>query len=304
MASPNAIVYSGIGDLTLAAAISGEFERLLSDDRALPNHPALKYVGRINDLRSNVIKVPHVGLGAYDLPAQTADGSQVANTAFTDSSSNVTVVRYSKAYSATDLAKMTSAGILDPSALAADALASMNARMVALAADAIDGFVLSAGTSGVDLDAADVLAALGVAEINNFRGPFMGMLHGIQWADLQVDLGTAVGGALQFAPATADMLGYRGQAFKGTWLGVDWFVYNRVNSDGTDRLGAIFGPGAVLWADGSPPVEDSSQQMAIGSSILFERDRDARAGETAYISHGYMGLSLGIQNGLTLKSDA
>lgn len=299
----NSIVYSGIGDLALSEAISGQYLAMLHDDRALPNEPALTYVGRINDMRSNVIKVPHIGLGGYDIMSQTADGATVANTALTDSSSTVTVVRYSKAYSATDLAKMTSGGLIDPAAFAADAFQAFNGRLAQLACDAGDGFTLTGGTTTVDLDAADILATLGLAEINNLRGPFMCVLHGQQWSDLSVDLGTAVGGSLQFAPATPELIAYKSTSFKGSWLGVNFYVLNRVNADGADRLGFLAGPGSLLWADGAPPVEDSSQQMAVGSNILFERDRDAKAGETAYVQHAYAGLSIGLQNGITIKSD-
>jgi hypothetical protein len=102
------IIYSGIGDLSLAAALSAEYILLAADRNALPNHPALQYVGDISvGAHSAVIKVPHIGLMGYNLLASTGDGTSVANTALTDGSTSVTVGRYSKAYEASDLAKMT-----------------------------------------------------------------------------------------------------------------------------------------------------------------------------------------------------
>jgi hypothetical protein len=304
MAAVNGIVLSGIGDLTLAEALNSEYLELLADRRSLPQHPALMYQGRINDMKSNVVKVSHLGMRGYDVVSQVADGAIVPNTSLTDGSSTITVVRYSKSYSASDLAKIVRAGILDPAIFAADAAQSVAGRMVQLAADVVDGFTLTGGTTATDLDAADILAVLGTADINELVGPFMGMLHGRQWADLQLDLGTAIGGSLQFNAATAELVGFKGQAFKGSWLGADWFVYNRVNSDGTDRKGGLFGPGAVLWMDGAAPVEDPSQQMSINGDILFERVRDGKSGETAYVQHSYRGMSLGIQNGITIGSSA
>lgn len=304
MAALNSIVLTGIGDLSLAEALNSEYLELIADRRALPQHPALMYQGRINDMKSNVVKVSHVGLRGYDIMSQTADGSAVSNTALTDGSSTITVVRYSKAYTSSDLARIVRNGIFDPAILAADAFQSINGRMVQLAADVVDGFTLTGGTTNTDLDAADVIAALATADINELVGPFMGMLHGRQWGDLQLDLGTSIGGSLQFAAATADLVGFRGQAFKGSWLGVDWFVYNRINSDGTDRKGAIFGPGAVLWMDGAAPVDDPTQQMSINGDILFERSRSAETGETKYVQHAYRGMSMGIQNGITIGSQA
>lgn len=302
----NDILYAGIGDLTLSSAISARYLLMMADRRALPNHPAISagYQGMINDVRSNIIKVPHVGLLGYDDNALTADGSSVASTALTDSSSTITVVRYSKAYAASDLARMTAGGILSVEAFAADAVQTQANRMTDVLCDLIDGFTATGGTSAADLDTSDVVAALATMEVNNQYGPFMGVLHGQQWGDLQGDIAVAIGGALQFQSATAEMVGLRGEAFKGSWLGVDWFVSNRVNSDGTDRKGAIFGPNSVLWADGAAPVDDPSQQMLIGGKVLFERSRDGAAGVTQWVQHAYLGMSFGVQNGLTLGSDA
>ena len=302
----NDILFSGLADLTQASALSARYLMMIADRRALPNHPALSagYQGSINDARSNIIKVSHVGLLGYDDNAQTADGSSVGVTGLTDSSSTITVVRYSKSYAASDLARMTAGGILNVEAFAADAVQTQANRMTDVICDLIDGFTATGGTTGVDLDVADIVAALATMEVANMSGPFMGVLHGAQWGDLQGDIAVSLGGALAFQSATADLVGYRGEAFKGSWLGVDWFVSNRVNSNGTDRQGAIFGPGAILWADGMVPVDDPSQQMSIGGKILFERDRTASAGTTAWVQHAYFGASIGLQNGLTLGSDA
>lgn len=120
------IIYSGIGDLALAAALSAEYILLAADRNALPNHPALQYVGDISvGAHSAVIKVPHIGLMGYNLLASTGDGSSVSNTALTDGATSVTVGRYSKAYEASDLAKMTAgAGGLSAQVFAMDAMVS------------------------------------------------------------------------------------------------------------------------------------------------------------------------------------
>lgn len=299
------ILLSNIGDLTTSEAATAEFLMLIADARSLPEHPAITKWKTINDLQSNVVKIPHVGLGGYDTAQATGtENAQIPNTALADASSLVTVVRYGHARSVSDLARIVRGNLINPQALAADSIKVFANRMTQLICDAIDGFTLTGGTSGVNLDAADVLAALGTAEVGNLRGPFLGALHGQQWSDLIQDLGLGIGGALQFVAATQELMVLRGDSFKGSMLGVDWCVSNRVNSNGTDRLGAIFGPGGVVYCDGIPIVEDSSQQMLVGGRVLFERDRNARASETGYVSSAYMGVSIGIQNGLTLGSDA
>lgn len=300
----NEILFAGIGDLTLAETLSSEFLLLIADRRSLPMHPALAagYKGQVT--QSNVIKVSHVGLMGYDLVASTGDGSAAANTALTDGSSTITVAKYSKVYEASDLARMVAGGTINPALFAQDAVQATSSRLTDLIANVADGFTATGGVSGADLTAADIVAALGAAEVANMTGPFMGVLHGQQWADLMSDLGTAVGGALQFQAATADLVALRGEAYKGSWLGVDWFLSNRVPTDGTDRKGAIFGPGGIVWADGAPPIDNPAEQMLIGGKIMFERDRNAAAGLTKFVQHAYLGVSLGIQNGITIGSDA
>jgi hypothetical protein len=300
------ILLASIGDLTVAESLSNDFLELLADRKSLPSHPALKYMGAIDGRGSNVIKVPHLGLRGYDNDQQVADGSAPAATALTDGSSTITVVKFSTVRTASDLARMVAGDKLNQGAFVADAVQMLANRQTDLTCDAIDGFTLPGGTSGSDLDTADIVAALGVAEVGDLVGPYMGLLHGKQWGkDLQVDMVTGgIAGPMAFQAATAEMIGIRGGAFKGTWLNVDWFVSNRVNSNGTDRLGAIWGPGAVVWADGMAPLDDPSQQLSIAGKILFERDREAKAGVTSWVYHYYLGVALGIQNGVTIGSSA
>jgi hypothetical protein len=307
--SVNEILLAGIGDLTVSEAVTAEYLRLVADDRSLPNHPALIKWASINNLMSNVVKVPHAGLGGYDVAQQVAENASVPNTPLSDGSSTITVVSYAHARSASDLARICRGNVLNPAVMAQDALKCLANRKTQLICDAIDAFTLTGGTSGQNLDTGDVLAALGAAEVGNLRGPFMGVIHGLQWSDWAVDVGTLAAGAVQYHPATQELMVLRGESFKCEFLGVDWFVTNRVNSNGTDRLGAIFGPGGVVWADGTPPLDDTSQQMLIGdpeigAMVLFERERDARARETAWVASMLIGVSLGIQNGLTLGSSA
>jgi len=68
----------------------------------------------------------------------------------------------------------------------------------------------------------------------------------------------------------------------------------------------VFGRGGVIWADGTPPVNLPGQQALIGK-VLFEIGRvngTGTSGETQFVSHGYLGASLGIEAGTSLISDA
>jgi hypothetical protein len=326
MASPNAITFASLSDLTVASSIDTNFVLLLAERNALPRHPAMYFADPIDQRATNVIKVPHLGLNAYNLASQFADGAAVPNTALSTGSTTITVVRQSLARSATDLARMVQPdGRISPAAFAIDAMMSHASQLTALICDVIDGFTATAGPgTGVALDVVSVMAMIGAGRVNNLAGPaYMGVLHGQQWSHLIQDagtsLGSAPGGTQQYNPQLAALQFLRGQSYVGSWLGVDWFVNNRVvtANAGADRAGALFAYGGVMIGQGlfTGVVEDPTNQFLIGSMMgpdgspigattLIERDREAPIGETATISHSYVGVSKGIEAGITLISKA
>ncbi len=301
----NESTYSSIGDLATAEILSGDYLQLRTSVEALPMTPALFYAGSISGRGSNVIKVPHIGLHGYNALATTGDGSAVANTALTDGSTTITVSRQSLRRSVSDLAQMVRPDMIGKSAFAADALQAYSARLTDMVCDVIDGFTATTGSTGVNLNTAQILATIGAAKALYAAGPWMGVLHTQQWSDFIADAGITSGGALQWQPATADMLPLRTSAFQGSFLGVEWYVSQRVVSAnaGADRAGAVFARGAVLWADGQAIVTDPSNQMSLGGQILFERSREAANGFDNFTSHAYLGVSKGLEYGVTVISD-
>ena len=305
----NEITFATIGDLTVVESITNEYLLLLADRNALPNHSALVYAGDIGvGARSNTLKVPHIGLMGYNLLASTADGAAVANTALTDGSTTIAVARYSKSYEATDLAKMTANGLVNIAAFAMDAMVSGAMTLTSLIAALVAGFSTVVGTSGVDATFANFLDAITALEIAKVEGPYMAVLHPVQWGDIRKDLGTVSGGAIQFAPATPEFIMARGIGFQGQLAGVDVFTstYVPTANAGADRAGGMFGRGAILWADGSIVNDDpSGQSIVIAGKVLFERVRTGKSGLTAYVSHRYLGTSEGIDAcGVSVITDA
>jgi hypothetical protein len=304
----NEITYSSISDLRTAEALSAEYLMLLADRNALPNHPALLKIGRGNGLGSSVLKTPELGLMGYDLLTSTGDGSAVANTALTDGSATVTIARYSKSYEPTDLALLTdpSTGFLRPDVFALDAIASQATTLSSLVANVTDDFTATVGSTGVDLTIANFLAAIATLEVAKVVPPYLAILHPVQIGDLRSALST-VGGAIQWMPASAEQMAMLGNGYRGKFMGVDIFAssYVPTKNSGADRGGAMFGRGAVVWADAAPPPAGDSNQLVIGDALLFERSRTAKSGLTAYVSHAYMGVSLGIDAaGVSIITDA
>jgi hypothetical protein len=97
----------------------------------------------------------------------------------------------------------------------------------------------------------------------------------------------------------------RGGGFKGRWLGVDWYSSNQVPAvnAGADRGGGIWARGGVVWADGAFPVDDPANQISLAPSVLFERGRDVEQGITLYATQHAVGVSLGLEAGVTYISD-
>ena len=304
----NEILFSTLADQTLTEALSNQYLMLLADRMALPNHPALFYAGDIASTSSNTIKIPAIGMMAYDLLASTADGAAVANSALIDSSSTVAVARYSKSYEASDLAKMSDSGILNKAMFAQDAIVSGAMTLTSLIANLVDNFATTVGSTGVDATFANFLDALTALEVNKVVGPYMAVLHPVQWGDIRKDLAITAGGAVQYAAASQEALLVRGIGFQGSLCGVDVFTstYVPTANAGLDRAGGVFGRGAIIWADGTVANDDpSGQSMVIGGKVLFERSRTAKNGLTAYVSHRYLGAAEGIDLcGVSVITDA
>lgn len=307
----NEIIFSSIGDLTTSETLSTTILMLLADRNALPAHPVFSagYAGSITGSGSNVKKVAEVGLMGYDLLSTVTDGSAVSNTALTDGSVTVTVVRKSKVYQPSDLARLVDAtGMININAFAQDAVVSLSATLASMVANVMDDYTTVVGTSGADLTFSDYLDAVTTLEIAKVQGPYFSMLAPIQYGDVRKDVATASGGAVQFSAAGQGLLsGMVGIGLKNSLIdGVALFTSAHVPTSGGNYLGGMCGAGGLVWADGVVPYDGDPNaiQLADGK-ILFERDRTATYGLTGYVSHAYLGVSKGIDTaGVTLRSSS
>lgn len=310
MAAPTGMIgLSAMGDETIAAEVAGHYLLLLADRNALPNHPALHYGGNITGIGSNAIKVPFVGLMGYDEMATGTEGDPVANTGLTDNSVTVTVVQKSIVREPSDIGKIIDKqGFLRRETLALDAVVTGSNVMRSMVANVTDNFSSVIGTSGVNMSFANMLDAVTTLEIAKVEGPYMGILHPVQWGDVRKDIATASGGAIQFYPGSQSLLdAMKGLGYKGSFIGVDWFTTTDVPTAaaGADRAGGVFGRGGVVWADGDVFAEDPINQAVVAGKVLFERQRVVAGGTTKYAAHRYIGVSIGVDAfGVTIATDA
>lgn len=300
----NEILVSGITDLVAAEVMSGEYLRLLAEQDDFFGHPALVYVGAADG--SNVIKTPAVGLGGYDLLVSGTDGTDPGNTALTDAHYDVTVAPYEKIYEQSDLARFISQGRLDPVLFAQDAAISIAQTLVSLIAALSSGFSSSVGSTGVDATIQNHVDAITQLEINKVGGRYLAVYSPRSWGDIRTD-SLSLGGAAQYREDSQGLVMAGMGQNKGSLFGVDCFVSSHVPTAnaGADRSNMMFGRGAVLWGDARVQTDGDPNIVSLGDRATFERDRNGRAGLTAYVTRAYLGAAEGIDlAGCKIVTDA
>jgi len=292
-----------VGDLRLAQMISQEIRLLLTDSTNLRNTPFMDFVGSINGMGSDTIRVRKAGLDGYD--AFTAFSSPAVNpvavtpSALTDGHVDVVVKRQALAYEITDLAGMTAYGVgdVDPFRIAESIARSYDSLFADLTGATVAGFTTTAGTSAAALDAdkfLDAIQALEAAASNKGApGPYVCVLHPKQWADLQDDLlGLSTGSVLTYAPASYEAISAKGSHYKGQFMGVEIYTSSHITNDGTDHQGAMFAPGAIGFASGMPTgLPGAAEAMEMGE-VMIEMEREADKALTRIVGHAYLGMSV------------
>jgi len=288
-------------DLRLAKMISQEIRLLLTDSTNLRNTPYMDFVGSINGMGSDTIRVRKAGLDGFDdFNAFTGATEANANSdqALSDAHVDIVVKRQSLQYSITDLASMTGLGgsDIDPFRIAESISKSYDRLFAKLTGATVGGFTTSAGTSGSALTAALFLDGIqnleSAASNKGAPGPYVAVLHPKQWADVQDDLIGLTSGSLAYVPASYEAISAKGSHYKGRWMGVDIYTSSHITNDGTDHQGAIFAVGALGYATGMPSsLPGAAQSMEMGE-VFIEMDRDASKALTRVVGHCYLGMSI------------
>ncbi len=308
---PNEVLYAGLADQRLVETILGDYLQMIADRSALPNHPALVYVGDFKGSGSVVRKIAHVGLVAYDLPAAIAELASTPNTPLSDSSSTVAVANFSKAYELGDTARATDPlGVTKAEKFAMDAVASAAMRKTNLIANVCDDFTTQVGTSTADLTVAQFVTGINTVEINTqgeiAEGDALSVLHPVQIGDVRSNLLT-VAGNVQWRADANDVMPIRGNGYRTRLFGVDLFSSSQVPTAnaGADRAGSIFVRGGVLWGDMSIDNENDANTLNLAEKVLFERKREARNRSVSYLMSMFLGVSKGIDLcGVAIVTDA
>lgn len=298
------------GDLRLSAMISQEINLLLRDVANLRNSPFISYAGSVNGLGSDTIRVRKAGLDGYDLfETPTNEGDAASTQDFTDAHVDIAVARLALMYKITDLASMTGFGgaDIDPFRLAQSMAGSYEASFADKTADAIDDFTNIVGSASTQMSVDDFFNAIfqleKAASNKGAMAPFAAILHPVALTELQDSLRNETGNAISYMAATQEMLQAKGSGYVGNLLGVDVYKSSYVNDAAGAYLSAMFGVGALAYADGVPAsLPGAAQSMSMGK-VLVEMERDGAKAITSIIGHAYLGLSvIDDDRGVLIKS--
>lgn len=298
------------GDLRLSAMISQEINLLLRDVANLRNSPFISYAGSVNGLGSDTIRVRKAGLDGYDLfETPTNEGDAASTQDFTDAHVDIAVARLALMYKITDLASMTGFGgaDIDPFRLAQSMAGSYEASFADKTADAIDDFTNIVGSASTQMSVDDFFNAIfqleKAASNKGAMAPFAAILHPVALTELQDSLRNETGNAISYMAATQEMLMAKGAGYVGNLLGVDVYKSSYVNDAAGAYLSAMFGVGALAYADGVPAsLPGAAQSMSMGK-VLVEMERDGAKAITSIIGHAYLGLSvIDDDRGVLIKS--
>jgi hypothetical protein len=299
-----------VGDLRLAQILSMEIKNLLVDTSNLRNSPFIDYVGSIVGTGSDTIRVRKAGLDGRDsFTTATNEDDAASNTVLSDGHVDVVVNRAFLAYEITDLASFSGmgAGDIDPFRLAQSMAGSYENYFAAVTGDAIDDFTTIAGTSAAVFDVDTLLSAIfSLEQADSNRGvpgPYAAILHPKQLSEMQDSLRNESNSIFSYMPATLEAIGMKGPGYVGRFLNVDLYSSSHVNTDGTDRMGAIFGAGALGYADGVPTQLVGAVDALNLGPVAIEFNRNAATASTQIVGHAYLGMAILDDNrGVRLRS--
>lgn len=288
-------ILAASSDFLVASVLEMEILTKLNSLINLRGSPALVDFSPMASRGSLTLAIP---LAGWDSFAMTAPGEAtgVSNTALESDQITLTIARQAIQLQVSDELLVSSlGGAMNIERLAQSTVSAYLNRHNDLTVGLFSGVTASAGTSGADLTLDDVIDAMQtLMKANNTDGLYC-MLHGQQMADLQNSL-RGEGGALSFAAPTAEMIAAKGKGYAGSYLGVDFWVNNRVATanGGADRAGCMWSRGAFGYAEATHPLSAlrGSVNPQIVSPVVVEFERAGTSGLNTVIASAFLGVAM------------
>ena len=230
--------------------------------------------------------------------AASGENTTLAATAYTTTSFDIALVQYRRAYAAADLLPVSGSPV-NIDRMVANLMQGVAMTFTSIICDALPTFTAQVGTSGVALQVDDIYD--GVFTLNSAlnSGPYTCVLSPVQWNHFQSSLRSEVGSA-QFLPSTNVTLASHGPGFRGSWMGVNFYVADAVDTSGGNDQGGIFTQGAIAYGMGN--VSSMASQIPAANLIVdagelvVELDRTASDGVSAAYATMIMGVAVADQS--------
>lgn len=291
----NEVFYSGIGDARLAEVLSAELQLVLADRFSLWGSPALHYAGDAAMRGSTVIKVPILSLNGVDRMSAIAENASTSNTALTLTSATVTIARQALQRQVSDLSNLTDSVGLNVEAFIGDMVGAAAMRFQEMLVNVTDDFTATVGTTTADMTVDDWFSADFTLTQASVPAQRLAILYPTQVTDLQNSM-RAEAGAFQFRSDSQSFLESKGQGPQGMFLGTPILSSSLVPTAnaGADSAGALFGFGAVTYADGTPAAIRGAADIVYpaGQKMFVELERDAGGALTKVVGNYYVGVSI------------
>jgi len=230
--------------------------------------------------------------------AASGENTTLAATAYTTTSFDIALVQYRRAYAAADLLPVSGSPV-NIDRMVANLMQGVAMTFTSIICDALPTFTAQVGTSGVALQVDDIYDGIFTLNSALNSGPYTCVLSPVQWNHFQSSLRSEVGSA-QFLPATNDTLASHGPGFRGSWMGVDFYVADAVDTSGGNDQGGIFTQGAIAYGMGN--VSSMASQIPAANLIVdagelvVELDRTASDGVSAAYATMIMGVAIADQS--------
>lgn len=186
---------------------------------------------------------------------------------------------------------------MDLDMLAASLLDTYEAEFMDSVATIVATAATSVGTSGSDMVMDDLYDATYFFDLQDgFEGDLIGVVHGRQIADLKE---SKRGEPADWVKAE-DQVAFKAPGFQGQILGANMFKSNRITSDGTNRLGAVFGPRAIAYTAARAGIQRvkglSSNAILLNEpGIILDWDSDSNGALSKFFANAWYGLAIGDQ---------
>jgi hypothetical protein len=292
--------YANFANIRVAEALAtGKILQALGDRTSFVNHPALLWCP--NPGNTATVKIPEIDFGLEEM-GDFPEGTPITETAFTLTSSTVTVARKGIFHSTTDLARWTGGWLRNPEIRARHFLHAATNKLAAMVAAAA-----AAGTNVTVAGAPASVLSLYIAK-NGLEQRFAGgrvllVLHPVVFGSLQRDA-LAQNNTFARIESVQEFVLAWGPSYRGSIGNIDIVTSSKVPFAAGVYSNLLLAESAVAWSSLGMDIDNPGEQALFGAGpesvggqmpaipMLYERNRSVLAGEHGWVGSAFLGASI------------